>query len=137
MAVSITALVLLCQGCVTRTIRILSKPPGARAYLDGKYMGDTPVKADFTDYGIRRIRLEKEGFQTVSRRVSISPPIYQRFPLDIFCELVLPFRLEDERVFSFKLSDPDLDKKGLLERASEERKFLYQPVEIEKTEKPE
>ena len=112
------------QGCVSRSMTIKSEPEGANVYLDGKYLGKTPVRADFKYYGHRRVRLEKEGLQTLTKRVKIRAPWYQIFPLDFFCEVLVPCRFKDEREFLFALEPPGHQKEDLLKRANEQREFL-------------
>ncbi len=122
------ALALLGQGCVTRSITVRSDPPGAKTYLDGKYIGDTPVTTPFQHYGSRKIRLEEKGSRIRSEIVRIRAPWYQLFPLDLICELLVPYRFRDEREFSFDLQAPDKDRKTLLERATQERERLQEPA---------
>ncbi len=112
------------QGCISRSMTIKSEPEGARAYLDGKYIGETPVTVKFKDYGTRGIRLEKEGMQTLRKRIRVAAPWYQRFPFDLLSETVLTHNFEDEREFSFSLATPEQEKKDLLRRANKERKRL-------------
>lgn len=126
LAVGVLLLLAASQGCVSRSMTIRSEPEGARVYLDGKYLGETPVRADFKYYGHRRIRLEKEGLQTLSKRVKMRAPWYQIFPFDFFCEVLVPHRFKDEREFSFSLKPPEHQKENLLQRANEQRKFLFQ-----------
>ena len=112
------------QGCVSRSMTIKSEPVGARLYLDGKYLGETPVTVKFKDYGTRGIRLEKKGMQTLRRHIKVTAPWYQIFPLDFLSEMVLPHNFEDEHEFSFSLATPDQEKKDLLRRANKKRKAL-------------
>lgn len=109
---------------MSRTITIKSEPSAARAYLDNKYIGETPVTVAFKDYGTRRIRLQKENFQTFTKPVRISAPWYQRFPLDFLCEVLIPHHFKDVREFSFSLGTHDQQKQALLRRANKERKIL-------------
>jgi hypothetical protein len=116
--------ILLLQGCVARSITIKSEPRGARAYLDDSHIGTTPVTVPFRHYGTRRIRVEKEGFETASRVVEMNPPWYQVIILDLICEVLIPYKFHDKRVYSFQLEKAVPDKKGFLERARNERKQL-------------
>lgn len=110
------------QGCVSRSMTIKSEPEGASVYLDDKYIGETPVTIKFKDYGTRGVRLEKKGLQTLRKRIRVTPPWYQRFPLDFLSEVVIPHRFEDEREFSFSLTAHEQERKGFLRRANEKRK---------------
>ena len=118
------ACVMLIEGCVTRSITVRSEPPGAGAYLDDERIGETPVTVPFRHYGTRRIRVEKQGFQTESRLVEMNPPWYQVIVLDLICEVLIPYKFHDKRVYSFELRKAVEDKKGFLERARKERAQL-------------
>jgi hypothetical protein len=118
------AVLLLVPGCVSRFITVRSDPSGADAYLDDRYIGKTPVTVPFRHYGVRRIRVKKKGYQTTAKSVTIDPPWYQIMLLDLICEVLIPYRFEDKRVYSLQLEKPDKDKKGFLERARREREFL-------------
>src|SRR5688572_31069760 len=52
-------------GCVQRRLTIRSNPPGARVYVGDEEIGTTPVSTDFVYYGTRRIRLAKDGYETL------------------------------------------------------------------------
>ncbi len=123
-AAGAAACALLLQGCVVRSITVKSDPAGARAYLDDAHIGNTPVTVSFQHYGTRRIRVEKEGFETASRVVEINPPWYQVIIVDLICEVLVPYKFHDKRVYSFQLEETVQDKKGFLERARSHRKQL-------------
>src|SRR5262245_32199714 len=46
---------LAASGCVTRTLRVETDPPGARVWIDGVEAGPSPVEVPFTHYGAREI----------------------------------------------------------------------------------
>jgi hypothetical protein len=115
---------LLVPGCVSRSITVRSEPSGADAYLDDRYIGKTPVTVPFRHYGVRRIRVKKKGYRTTGKSVTIDPPWYQIMLLDLICEVLIPYKFEDKRVYSLQLEKPDMDKKGLMKRARREREFL-------------
>ncbi len=105
-------------GCVERTIEIRSDPPAAKVFLDGKFVGETgkdPLVIAFDHYGTREIAVRKEGFVPARKKASISPPIYQIFPLDFFFECLFPFTLNDRNEFSFKLEPLHVQDKRKLE----------------------
>src|ERR1700690_4113146 len=54
------------SGCVQRRMTIRSNPPGALVYVDDYEIGTTPVSASFTYYGTRKIRLVKDGYETLT-----------------------------------------------------------------------
>ena len=92
--VSLTAL----AGCVQRRMTVRSNPPGALVYVDDYQIGTTPVSTDFIYYGTRKIRLVKDGYETLTVRQPFPLPWYQVFPLDFVTENIWPWEIRDERV---------------------------------------
>jgi hypothetical protein len=91
-------LLLPAAGCVQRRMTIRSNPPGALVYVDDYQLGTTPVSHDFVYYGTRKIRLVKDGYETLTIRQPFPLPWYQYFPLDFVTENVIPWEIRDERV---------------------------------------
>lgn len=91
------------SGCVQRRLVIRSNPPGALVYIDDYQIGTTPIATNFTYYGTRKIRLVKDGYETLTVMQTIPPPWYQIPPLDFFTENVLPGELRDHRTFEYQL----------------------------------
>ncbi len=85
-------------GCVQRRMTVRSNPPGALVYVDDYQLGTTPVSHDFVYYGTRKIRLVKDGYETLTVRQPFPLPWYQIFPLDFVTENLLPWEIRDERV---------------------------------------
>ncbi len=85
-------------GCVQRRMTIRSNPPGALVYVDDYQIGTTPVSTDFIYYGTRKIRLVKDGYETLTVRQPFPLPWYQVFPLDFVTENLWPAEIRDERV---------------------------------------
>jgi hypothetical protein len=90
-------------GCVQRRMTVRSDPPGALVYVDDYEIGNTPVSTDFVYYGTRKIRLVKDGFETLTVRQPIPLPWYQVFPLDFVTENIWPWEIRDERVVSLTM----------------------------------
>ncbi len=90
-------------GCVQRRLTIRSNPPGAMVYVDDQPIGNSPVSTPFTYYGTRKIRLEKDGFETVKVEQNFNPPWYEIPPLDFFSENLGMTERRDERVVDFQL----------------------------------
>ena len=65
--------------------------------IDGKDIGYTPASIDFTWYGTREIQLLKDGYETQTQLVNISPPWYQVFPLDFVSDNFLGTHIRDHR----------------------------------------
>ena len=55
------------------SISIFSKPSGATITINGKHYGDTPLKMSNLKPGTFAIRLEKNGFDPVTRNVELPP----------------------------------------------------------------
>ncbi|WP_298630189.1 RodZ domain-containing protein [uncultured Thermus sp.] len=51
------------------SLEVASEPPGARVYLDGFYLGQTPLKSPPLEGGRRVIRLEKPGYEPFQEEV--------------------------------------------------------------------
>ncbi len=96
-------LLAVAPGCVQRRLTIRSNPPGALVYVDNDEVGTTPVSTDFIYYGMREIRLVKDGFETLTVKQNLSPPWYQWPPLDFFSENLVPGELRDQRTLDFQL----------------------------------
>jgi hypothetical protein len=91
------------SGCVERRMMIRSNPPGAMAYIDDRPIGMTPCATDFTYYGSREVRLVKDGCETHTEKVPVSPPWYEIPPLDFFSENLVPGKLIDHHTYDFQL----------------------------------
>ena len=91
-------LLLPATGCVQRRMTIRSNPPGALVYVDDYQIGTTPVSTDFIYYGTRKIRLVKDGYETLTVRQPFPIPWYEVFPLDFVTENLWPGEIRDERV---------------------------------------
>ncbi len=85
------------SGCVQRRMTIRSNPPGALVYVDDYQIGTTPVSHDFVYYGTRKIRLVKDGYETLTVRQPFPMPWYEIFPLDFVTENLIPWEIRDER----------------------------------------
>ena len=76
---------------------VRSNPPGALLYVDDYEIGVTPVSTNFTYYGTRKIRLVKDGYETLTVMQSIPPPWYEYVPLDFVSENFVPGQIRDQR----------------------------------------
>ena len=92
-------------GCVQRRMTIRSNPPGALVYVDDYQIGTTPVSTDFIYYGTRKIRLVKDGYETLTVRQPFPIPWYEIFPLDFVTENLWPWEIRDERVVDLAMTN--------------------------------
>jgi hypothetical protein len=97
---------------------IRSNPPGAAVYVDDYTIGTTPVSHNFTYYGTRKIRLVKDGYETLTVLQRIPPPWYQIPLLDFVSENLVPGEIRDQRTLSYQLVPQRVvPREALLERA--------------------
>ena len=116
------------SGCVRRRMTIRSNPPGALVYVDDYEIGTTPVSHNFTYYGQRKIRLVKDGYETLTVMQSIPAPWYQIPPADFFAENVVPGEIRDQHTFTYQLRPQQMvPPEQLLGRAEQLRRGV-QPV---------
>lgn len=94
------ALVLLgvaSAGCVERTLKIATRPPGAVVVVNDEEVGVSPVKFSFTWYGDYDIIIRKTGYQTLKTHARIDAPWWQWPPFDLITETMVIGTLRDER----------------------------------------
>ena len=94
----VAVILLISVGCVQRRMTVRSNPPGALVYVDDYQIGTTPVSTDFVYYGTRKIRLIKDGYDTLTVQQPFPVPWYEIFPLDFVTENLWPWEIRDERV---------------------------------------
>jgi hypothetical protein len=123
----IAATLCACQsGCVQRRMAIRSNPPGALVYVDDYPVGTTPCAVDFTYYGTRKIRLVKDGFETLTVMQSIPTPWYQYTPFDFVTENFVPGEIRDQRNLDYQLKPQAIvPTEQLLARAEELRRGIH------------
>ncbi len=111
-------LCLLPSGCMHRRMTIRSDPPGALVMLEGKEYGYTPVAIDFTYYGTREFTLVKDGYESLTVMQKVSPPWYQRFPIDFVSDNFVPFKVTNRQEFVYQMRPQEIvPTKALLDRA--------------------
>ena len=112
----------LLSGCVSRRLTIRTNPPGALVKLNGKRLGFSPVSTDFLYYGTYEVELIKDGYETETILQTISPPWYQRFPLDFVSDNFIPFRLTNRHEYTWPLRPKSVvPTDDLLNRANQLR----------------
>ncbi len=100
---ALAALVANLTGCVQRRMTVRSNPPGALVYIDDYEIGTTPVSTDYIYYGTRKIRLVKEGYETLTVYQPMPAPCYEWPGVDFFSENVWPGKIRDERAYDFQM----------------------------------
>jgi hypothetical protein len=116
-----------CQsGCVERRMTVRSNPPGALLYVDDYPVGETPISTNFTYYGTRKIRLVKDGYETLTVMQSIPTPWYEYVPLDFVAENFVPGQIRDQHCLDFQLKPQMVvPPEQLLSRAEELRRGVH------------
>jgi len=117
-------LVCIClgTGCVSRRLTIRTNPPGALVKLNGKRLGFSPVSSNFTYYGTYEIELTKDGYETETILQKISPPWYQRFPLDFVSDNFAFDHRTDRHEFTWPLRPKNIaPTDNLIERGNQLR----------------
>ena len=104
LAVALILMGFATTGCVQRRMMIRTDPPGALVYVDDYEIGTTPIACNFTYYGTRKIRLVKDGFETVTVEQPIRAPWYQIPPLDFVSDNFVPGEIRDNRLLSYRMT---------------------------------
>jgi hypothetical protein len=116
-------------GCVERTARIRTNPPGALIVVNDEEVGVSPVKFSFQWYGDYDIIARKPGYETLKTHHQINAPWYENPPFDFFAELLIPNMITDHREFPEFALTPAVEPApaDVVERAVEMRdRTLFQ-----------
>lgn len=90
-------------GCIQRTLRIETDPPGASVWVNGDAAGTTPAEVPFVSYGAVEIFMQMDDHATRKEVVRLRPPWYAVFPIDFVSDVLYPGTLHDRKTFGFKL----------------------------------
>lgn len=111
------------SGCVRREIEITSEPPGAVLTLNGREVGRTPARIQFTFDGTYDVRLRLHGYESVAGSGTTDMPVWDFVGADLVAE-VAPVKLQRLERWHFILV-PDADANaGLMERAEAARRHV-------------
>jgi hypothetical protein len=91
-------------GCVRRTLKITTEPPGALVHLNDQEIGRSPTEVDFTWYGDYDVVVRKEGYETLCTSWNVKAPWYQVIPMDFFAEVLWPGKVHDVHEGHFELT---------------------------------
>ncbi len=105
---------------------VRTNPPGALLYVDDYEIGTTPVSASFTYYGKRKIRLVKDGYETLTVMQDLPPPWYEFVPLDFVAENCVPGQIRDQRFLDYQMRPQAVvPTEQLLTRAENLRRGMH------------
>ncbi len=116
-AILLLAATLLAGGCVRRTIRITSEPPGALVWLNHHEIGRTPVEVDFTHYGTYDLLIKKDGWEPMIGAMPTGFRLRGTPGLDLALE-VMPIHTHDLVEWHVDMVPRDDDHIALLDRAA-------------------
>ena len=110
-------------GCVERTARIETDPPGALVIVNDEEVGVSPAKFSFLWYGDYDIILRKPGYQTLKTHCRVDAPWYEWPPIDLVAETMIPTMIRDEHVLPTFALEPAVEPtvSDVVERATELR----------------
>lgn len=113
----------LLAGCVERTVKVQTDPPGALVTLNDEEVGVSPVKAAFLWYGDYELILRRPGYKTVHTHFVLDAPWYQLPPTDLVAETMVPWTIKDERTLPTYTLQPEepVQIGELVEHATETR----------------
>ena len=94
---ALAASALLSAGCVDRRFVVTSNVPGAAIEVDGDPIGPTPADASYVYTGKREFRATAPGYEPLNQLVTFEPKWWDYPGLDLFAEVIWPFRIEDVR----------------------------------------
>lgn len=111
----------LLGGCIQRTITIESTPPGALVHLNDVEVGRTPVTVPFTFYGVYDVRLERDGYQTLSTSTKAQAPWWEAPGPDLAAE-ALPGEQRVDLKWHYELQPAEpMDESVLIDHAKQLR----------------
>jgi hypothetical protein len=112
----------LCAGCVERRFIVYSDPPGALVYVNGQYVGATPVDYYYVYHGKYHLRLVKDGYETLDVVQDIPAHWWELPGPDFVVENLNPFKIRDVRNFCYTLQAMQAVRPDdLINRANEMR----------------
>jgi hypothetical protein len=100
---AVTACAAALAGCVERRFVVVTDPPTAMVYENGRPLGASPADDHYVYYGRYHFTLIKDGFQTLQVDQDIPAPWYQYPGLDFISENLIPWTIRDVRQFHFSL----------------------------------
>ncbi len=133
-AIALTMTALAAAGCVERTIKITTQPPGATVLLNDEEVGRTPADVHFTWHGTYDVIVRKEGYRTMRAPKNTGLPVYQWPVVDIFTELLIPYKWHEQHTWHFDMEPQRLpERQDLINRATD---FRQEAAQVGTTTQP-
>ena len=113
----------LAAGCVRREIEVTSTPPGALLTLNGREIGRTPTRIEFTFDGMYDVRLKLAGYESVAGSGDSDMPVWDFMGADLVAEMV-PTDIHRLEHWHFELVPDDDANASLRHRAEAAQRFV-------------
>jgi hypothetical protein len=111
-------------GCVERKLTINTEPAGALVSLNDEEIGISPVTVEFNWYGDYKVRISKQGYETLNTHRELKAPPHDAIGLDFIAEILWPGRIVDEYEWSFSLAPYQPPQRESLINAAREMKEM-------------
>jgi len=113
----------LAAGCVRREIEVTSTPPGALLTLNGREIGRTPTRIEFTFDGMYDVRLKLAGYESVAGSGDSNMPVWDFMGADLVAEMV-PTDIHRLEHWHFDLVPDDDANASLKDRAEAAQRYV-------------
>lgn len=134
--VFLTCLIMLAltAGCVERKLTINTEPQGALVELNDEHIGVTPVTVAFNWYGDYKVRIQKEGYNSINTHRELDRPLHDKFPFDFFAS-ISPEQIVDEHEWTFDLEVfQPISREELIEASNAAKEQAEVPMDEETKE---
>lgn len=78
---------ILLSGCIRKSLTITSDPPNAKVWINGVYVGQTPVEVPYNWNWYYDVKLEKPGYEPLTVRERLYAPVRHWVPFDFVAEV--------------------------------------------------
>lgn len=110
-------------GCVKRTLTIDTRPDEALVWVNGRELGRTPLSVELTYYGEYELRLERDGYTSITMMAKATPGAWDVLGPDLVAELV-PWSIDRTVSWMVPLQPVDPDRGALVDRGNALRATL-------------
>lgn len=119
------------SGCVVRRYTVRTDPPGALVIVNDEALGPSPASRSFVYHGDRKITLILDGYETKTIIQPVNAPWWDNYLTEFFSENLVPWVLDDEHEFTYKLTpaqNPTVEAvRGRAEALRSESQVLPKP----------